>query len=555
MRKTLGIAIPLFVIFLLGLGFLYYIDQTNEMRDKGQREIELNNQLELTVTHFKSGVSEFAIFVSGLRSYIDNQPNLPSAEALQSYVANQVKNIPSSDSLAISFLDTNHIFQYSFNTTSLTPNKLVGLSADSIRGNEEMDRLARLLLTDELRVFPPLNLVEGWTGLPINFRVKKQGTVLGYIAPIISLKSILDNVYREDLEEKFVYHFSTADNIDFDSERIYDNTKVYNDKTDPAYYKNFNLEEKDFQYTTFSVHDFQFKLGVAFKEPYKRNYFLSYLLYSWYALLILLLAFTITVWLFRRERSNYRVISSKNKELQNSNEVLQEFYFASSHFLKEPLRNIGRFSGLLSKKFKPALEAEGGEFIDIILNEVKQMDQILNDLLEYSTLIQKKELQVKAIDLNTLLTDITRYFQKATPEKETEFTLPQLPTIYANPKLVQRLFSLLIDNAVKFNNAERIKVEIGYESLENNWLFSVKDNGPGIPKDYHNKIFKLFQRLSRSENPGTGMGLALCKKIVEYHDGEIWLESQEGKGSTFFFTISKKLWFPDEKQSTILSLF
>lgn len=227
-------------------------------------------------------------------------------------------------------------------------------------------------------------------------------------------------------------------------------------------------------------------------------------------------------------------------ELERSNRDLEQFAYVASHDLQEPLRMIASFTQLLSKKYKEKLDSDADQYIDFAVNGAKRMQELINDLLNYSRTTNYNKLHEK-IDLNILMISLLDDMKKIILDNCADITIGQLPEINANQRQLRQLFQNLISNAIKFRKEENPVIHIDCKDQGENWLFSVKDNGIGIDSAYHQKIFTIFQRLHNNENyPGTGIGLALCKKIIEQLGGTIWIESDKDNGSAFYFTIPKK---------------
>ena len=237
-----------------------------------------------------------------------------------------------------------------------------------------------------------------------------------------------------------------------------------------------------------------------------------------------------------QERTN-SLLEEKNNELLISNQALEKFAYVSAHDLKEPLRTIGAFSTLLKRRYENQLDKDGKDYIKFIVKGVDQMYQLLDDLLVYSRLIHNKDAYLKEVNLEEVVNSVTFSLNKSLEEKKVHIKIGNLPVVQTNHSQMHQLFQNLVNNAIKFNDKDRPEIDIQVQKLEKEYLFSVKDNGIGISKQFHNKIFGVFQRLFKEEYPGTGVGLAICQKIVEQHNGKIWVESEEGKGSTFYFTL------------------
>ena len=255
--------------------------------------------------------------------------------------------------------------------------------------------------------------------------------------------------------------------------------------------------------------------------------------------LILFFGFTLSAFFFyvqwRNQKETNLILEESNQELLNSNRALERFSYVSSHDLKEPLRTIGSFSTLLKRRYFNLLDEDGRDYVDFIVKGVDQMYSLLDDLLEYSKIIHNKDIPRNVVNLNTVLESVQESLSHSIKEKNVTFQVDSLPLITTNQTQMHQLFQNLINNAIKFNDKENPAINIQFEKEDNSYLFAVKDNGIGIKEEYQNKIFGVFQRLSKGEYPGTGIGLAICQKIVEQHKGKIWVESEEGKGSAFYF--------------------
>jgi PAS domain S-box-containing protein len=226
-----------------------------------------------------------------------------------------------------------------------------------------------------------------------------------------------------------------------------------------------------------------------------------------------------------------------SEELARSNAALKDFAYIASHDLKKPLQTIESFSKLLARRYKGKLDAKADEFISYIVEGVQRLQMLIKDLLEYSQ-IETKAKNIKPTDFSFIVEEAMSNMKTAIDESNAVVTYNKMPTIMSDPQQMISLFQNLIDNAINFRSNKAPRVRISAERKGDEWVFAIRDNGIGIdPKDFE-KIFVMFQRLHGSTDyPGTGIGLSICKKIVERHGGRIWLESETAKGSTFYFTI------------------
>jgi len=233
-------------------------------------------------------------------------------------------------------------------------------------------------------------------------------------------------------------------------------------------------------------------------------------------------------------------LKQKSEELVRSNLELEQFAYVASHDLQEPLRMVNSYVQLLAERYKDKLDEDANDFIGFAVDGSNRMRILIQSLLEYSRVNRVKPF--KKIDVSEVVKDVLDSIRNTIEENNADIQIEKLPIIVGDAILIGQLFQNLIINAIKFKGIEPPKIIIAGEKVNNTeYLFSVKDNGIGIPKEYSEKIFVIFQRLhNKSEYPGTGIGLAICKKIVERHGGRIWVESELGKGSTFYFTIAER---------------
>ena len=237
------------------------------------------------------------------------------------------------------------------------------------------------------------------------------------------------------------------------------------------------------------------------------------------------------------EEVEYR-LKQMIKELKMSNQELERFAYVSSHDLKEPLRMIISFLQLLKSRYYNSLDQDANDFIDFAVEGAQRMDMMINDLLQFSRVGNDREF--KYLDCEIVVKNTISNLNQLIEDNDAEVVHGALPKIHANEELMNQLFQNLIDNAIKYRRDVNPCININSYENDDDHLFSVSDNGIGIEKQHLDRIFTVFQRLhSRDEYEGTGIGLAISKKIVEQHNGKMWAESEPGVGTTFYFTIPK----------------
>jgi PAS domain S-box-containing protein len=231
------------------------------------------------------------------------------------------------------------------------------------------------------------------------------------------------------------------------------------------------------------------------------------------------------------------LVKQRTEALARSNKDLEQFAYVASHDLQEPLRAVAGFIGLLKMRLEKSLDEKTSEYMNFSVDGVSRMQTLINGLLEYSR-IDTRAKPPEMTDSRVALDSALLHLRVSVEETGAEITAENLPAVHIDPVQLVQLFQNLINNAIKFRSEAAPRIHASAIRKDGAWQFAVRDNGIGIDPQFAHKIFLIFQRLhTRKQYPGTGIGLSICKKIVERHGGKIWLESQPGKGSTFYFTI------------------
>jgi len=238
-----------------------------------------------------------------------------------------------------------------------------------------------------------------------------------------------------------------------------------------------------------------------------------------------------------RELKQAEALKQAVEALELSNRDLEQFAYVASHDLQEPLRMVASFTQLLAKRYQGKLDKDADEFIAYIVAGAERMQVLINDLLTYSRVDTRGE-SFEPIDSEAAFDQAIANLRVAIEKGEAVITHNPLPPLIADNSQIVQLFQNLLGNAIKFHGKEPPRIHVSARQENNEWVFSFRDNGIGIAPEYFDRVFVIFQRLhSREEYPGTGTGLAICKRIVERHGGRIWVESELNKGSTFYFAI------------------
>lgn len=307
---------------------------------------------------------------------------------------------------------------------------------------------------------------------------------------------------------------------------------------------------------------------IIYYEGFNSPYLLNQSVQSWIAVSSNLVFFSVMAVLLIpilfnglektiREQEKLKGKLEKNKEdlqrsmalLSEKNNELESFASVASHDMKEPLRMIRSFMQLLQKNYGPQLDEKANRYIHFAVDGSNRMTDLIDELLEYSRIGRVYTIR-EPVDMNQALRAAIQFYQTAIEEKHAKVTSDNLPEINAVPVSVRMLIQNLVGNALKYVPKEKEpEIHVSGRELDDCWEISVSDNGIGIEEEYFDQIFLLFKRLhSTEEYAGSGMGLAICKKIVEQHGGEIWIKSEVGKGSTFSFTIAKSTRFVQQER-------
>lgn len=236
-------------------------------------------------------------------------------------------------------------------------------------------------------------------------------------------------------------------------------------------------------------------------------------------------------------------LTRAQEALRVAQREMDEYTYVISHDLKEPLRGIEAFSKFLVEDYRDQLDEDGRHHIDVIRNSALRMQRLINDLLRFSRLSHQKG-ALAPVGLNAMLLHVKLNLQYALEQKKVDLRIQNLPTVVCDATAITEVFHNLISNAIKYNDKPNPIIEVGYHEQTNpetgkpEYVFHVRDNGMGIKPEYFEKIFQLFQRLQRDDE-GTGIGLTIVKRVVQWHGGRVWVESEPGKGSTFYFTLPK----------------
>ena len=244
--------------------------------------------------------------------------------------------------------------------------------------------------------------------------------------------------------------------------------------------------------------------------------------------------------LFSMAEQERKRLEAARQILQRSNEELRQFAYVASHDLQEPLRTVASFTQLLVSRYGDRDDPDAAEFVAYIVDGVERMSSLMHDLLQYSSTGASKTLPTEPTSAEGALAEVLFALSASIQASGATVTYDHLPSVWVENRSLITLLQNLIGNAIKYRGQDPPRIHVSAQSDGANWRFSVRDNGIGIPAEYRERIFGIFKRLHGKEIPGTGIGLAICQRIVQWHGGEIWVESEPGSGSVFFFTLPQE---------------
>lgn len=504
----IGLAIGAIVLQIL-LNSFYQSEQQQQQ----DRLIKTQSDAVLRV---ETGVNIYSTVISSIRAYIENSEEFPTETQLQQFLHDLVRDINFKDSIVVSWVDTNQVFKYVVTPNQIDPAHLKGIKVTSFRPDHEIKKLNALMLQDKISLFSPINLREGWAGFPFNFAARtKKGKVLGYIAPVLNVKYLLDYTYKGGYDSSFVHRFSFGNNVEFDREVVYDGTIIHNQKRDPEYYKNFNLKESDYIYTDLNLYGLKLRIGSAYKHPLKSKAYLGIFTYVWFVLLCAFSFLTLFQYLKNNRlnallKSSNRIVAHKNKQLENNLQKIQILIKEIHHRVKNNMQII---SSLLNMQRNDQKNESVAEALDESKRRIQSMALVHQKLYETEDLshIKAKEYIEQLVDsVESTLTQRT-----ITPAKKIKVPGDLIFNIDTMIPL-GLILNELITNSYKYAFATEKEniISISLVQKEPFYEITYSDNGEGIPDEIDFK------------NSGT-LGLELIHILTEQLEGNIEYDKTE----------------------------
>jgi PAS domain S-box-containing protein len=382
------------LIFLLLAGgiLLFKVNSSIEQKDLDKRQIKLEAVHQDALNRLETKVDNFATLTAGIGSFIKYSDSLPSDQELMKFCGHLVAQIDYQDSLLVSLLNTEHDFIASFSLTQNNPAGLVGSNVSQFRSERELKLLDEAVLKENILMFEPFNLVEGWAGISMNFGIKRNGKAIGYVSPIINLNYILEGIYEGNSAKDFVFKFSTSQGYYFDRFAVYDGSEIMTDNIDPEYFEKVESKESEYISSTINLYGYPITVQTAYKNPVSELSTIVITMYVWFAFMVFFILFT--VWQLSRSTKLTKRLMSARKELEQLSIVASE---TNNIILildfKGDLMWVNRAFEELNNLTYQELIAERGKNIRTISNS-KKMVEILDECEKIEKPIQYDSLNI-----------------------------------------------------------------------------------------------------------------------------------------------------------------
>jgi len=485
MLKKIKYQILLFILLLIGVVFIQLLLNNQQDSENERLKVELIKSHEEVVLRIETGINVYATLVSSIRSYMKNSVDFPTELELQSYLRDLVDKIDFNDSIIVSYVDTAHYFKYVITPYQFDPANLKGSNVKSFRSNEEIRALNELMKSDDILLYPPINIQEGWAAFPFDFAAKNsKGEVLGYVAPVLSVKSLLSYPYKTKNDRLFVHRFSDNRGVDFSREVVYDGTEIYNKKRDDFYYKNFDVSEDKFVYSNIDFYGLNLIVGTAYKvdvSPDKRFALMTYLWYFFSCLFVYLVVYQY----YRNNKLSkevnvaYTEISEKNTQLESNLENTQVLIKEVHHRVKN---NMQIMTSLMNLQSSDSSDKKITEVLDVCKGRIQSMALVHEKLYGNESLASIK---VKSyIEQLVSFIEVAFDSDKAQPEKRIDIDSELV--LNTNTMIPLGLVvNELVTNSYKhaFNKTKSEWLSIGIRENSDKFVLEYSDSGPGVPAE------------------------------------------------------------------------
>ena len=522
-----------FVLWMLNRHILKKQEEHNARR--------LEFALQNSQKDFTEAIEQFGVFSKGLQAFLNGSNRLPTEDQVFDYLQTSTKETPLDSMVHISVLDTSHTFLYSMDQLSIDPLGLKGKSLQEMTGHSVSPEWKAILQNDKLYLLGPHNLLEGGIGTSLNFRIVNDQKVVGYVNAVIKLQKVMNAVYDQQPVNRLLYHFSTGDGVDFDREIVYNDEVIDHDRRDPAYYKNFDIPESEFVYSSFYTYGFPFKLGVALREdPQPRDLHLIFSL-VWFATLLT------SIFLINRKSASLEKakdqlqlqqgeLAAKNDSLTEMNKAKDRFMSILSHDIKGPLHGLANMIQL--RKSQSITQEEVDQYFEHLNKSSSSLISLVDNVMEWIRLNDGKIQTIKQdFDFAKIISSELRLLEAQAQQKGVQIDCKTDEPLWvsADKGMMSALVRNLVSNAIKFTEKGG-SVSLVATRREQQLSLSITDTGVGMSKEELATLFVLdreFTNVGTAGEQGTGLGMTLVKEYVEMHQGTIDVKSQLNQGTEF----------------------
>ena len=490
-------------------------------------------------TVLKESLDAYATLLTGIKTYIELQNTIPEKKSLQNFLEDQLEDLTIEPPFSVSYIDTNHIFQFDFTMQTTIPVDLEGASMEEIIGKTGVERMSSLMTKNEFYASNPTNLLEGRVGLPLGFGVlNDQGESMGYISSVTEFAPVVERVYSNIDKEEFVFKFQSANGNYFDRTRSYNQQKVYAARQDPEYFKNFNISEQDFVSSVIPFYNKEFTVSTAYKNPIKNGLTLFVTSFIWYLAILGFMLFLI---------SQYYIYEKKNKIIDGQRQQLSElvgtknkFFSIIAHDLRSPLSSVINFLDIL--KDEDFNNDQTKAIIDSLENSSRSSISLLDNLLKWSK-VQTGQITYNPaqLDILSIVKDQVKIQNQLLMDKGLNVRVESSfkGKVLGDKNMIATVIRNLLSNAIKFSHDNDI-IDVELSTMDGDFSFSIEDNGVGLSPDYRKKLLDVTQMATQEgthNERGSGLGLILCDQFMKLHKGTLNIESLINKGTIVTFTL------------------
>ncbi len=517
MAKAYRYYIIAFILLLTGFFLLHnLLNDYNEL-EKQKIDRQLRRAHTDAMVRAKAGIEVYASLVSSLKSYTKNAKEFPTEIEFQKYLNDFLKEINFNDSIIVNYIDINHVFKYVITPKEIDPSNLRGTSVKNIRDHKRITELNELMVSNDIKLLTPINLREGWAGFPFNFSAKNsKGEILGYITPILNVKYLLDYFYENNNEDLYIHKFLINETVDLTREAYYNNSPIFNTTKDNQYYKNFDIHNNDFIYSSINLFGLKLKIGSAYKNKPLIHTRIFNMTYLWYSI-ISLLSFLALFQYFKNERLNKNLlnannsITSKNKELELNLLKIKTLIKEIHHRIRN---NMVFISGILSMQEREYQDENVIKALSDSRTRIESMSLVHEKLYNNESLIdiKLKEYLINLIDYveGTIKHDSIKLTRGINIDEDLIFD-PET-TSYLG-LIVNELLTNSFKHAFKSDRNNSIFINV--EEKDKGYLLIYSDNGQNEFKKTHSNKRSL--------------GLSLIQILTEQMRGTVtYPDSIEG---------------------------